>query len=273
MSVRTRRRVQESEHSGPDERWMASYLDMVTVLMCMFIVLFAMSTVDQEKFEALSASLATGFGQEPSDDVDVTSGVVVPPELIDDEGQDFADTGLEAAEREFDELSALRERLRQVLAERGLETDVTFTIDERGLTIGLVSAETFFTTNSTDLSPAATQVLDALGSVLVSAPNEISVEGHADARGSVAPFPTNWELSAGRSTQVLRYLVEAAGLPPRTSQIRGLRRHPSGGRREHPRAARREPPRGHRHPLRRQRGGASADPCRGCCADLPLTCP
>ncbi|MFJ6548771.1 MULTISPECIES: flagellar motor protein MotB [unclassified Microbacterium] len=214
MSVRARRRVQESEHSGPDERWMASYLDMVTVLMCMFIVLFAMSTVDQEKFEALSASLATGFGQEPSDDIDVTSGVVVPPELVDDEGEDFADTGLEAAQREFDELSALRERLRQVLADRGLEADVTFTIDERGLTIGLVSAETFFTTNSTDLSPAATQVLDALGSVLVSAPNEISVEGHADARGSVAPFPTNWELSAGRSTQVLRYLVEAAGLPP-----------------------------------------------------------
>ena len=179
MSVRTRRRVQESEHSGPDERWMASYLAMLTVLMCMFIVLFAMSTVDQEKCEALSASLATGFGQEPSDDVDVTSGVVVPPELIDNEGEDFADTGLEAAEREFDELSALRERLRQVLAERGLETDVTFTIDERGLTIGLVSAETFFTTNSTDLSPPATQVLDAPGSVLVSAPNEISVEGHA----------------------------------------------------------------------------------------------
>lgn len=146
----------------------------------------------------------------------MTSGVVVPPELIDDEGQDFADTGLEAAEREFDELSALREQLRQVLAGR-TETDVTFTIDERGLTIGLVSAETFFTTNSTDLSPAATQVLDALGSVLVSAPNEISVEGHADARGSVAPFPTNWELSAGRSTQVLRYLVEAAGLPPHIS--------------------------------------------------------
>ncbi len=48
MSVRPRRRVQESEHSGPDERWMASYLDMGTVLMCLFIVLFAMPTVDQE---------------------------------------------------------------------------------------------------------------------------------------------------------------------------------------------------------------------------------
>ncbi|CAI7638150.1 unnamed protein product, partial [Penicillium discolor] len=87
-----------------------------------------------EKFEALSASLATGFGQEPSDDIDVTSGVVVPPELVDDEGEDFADTGLEAAQREFDELSALRERLRQVLADRGLEADVLrYLVEAAGL--------------------------------------------------------------------------------------------------------------------------------------------
>ncbi len=62
--------------------------------------------------------------------------VVVPPELVDEKGEDFADVDLAAAQTEFDELSALRERLRQVLAENGLEADVTFTIDERGLTIG-----------------------------------------------------------------------------------------------------------------------------------------
>ena len=66
MSIRRRRRHEPHEENGPDERWMASYLDMVTVLMCMFIVLFAMSTVDKDKFEALSNSLATGFGQKSS---------------------------------------------------------------------------------------------------------------------------------------------------------------------------------------------------------------
>ena len=212
MSVRVRRRVPQEGHSGPDERWMASYLDMVTVLMCMFIVLFAMSTVDQEKFEQLSASLATGFGQVPSDEKDVSEGVVVPPELLHEQGVGFADNALAAARAEFDDLSALRERLRRALAERGLEEEVVFTIDARGLTIGLVSAETFFATNSTDLSPKAVAVLEALGGVLVDTPNEISVEGHADHRSSAAPFPTNWELSSGRATRVLRFLVEAQGL-------------------------------------------------------------
>ncbi|WP_404473045.1 flagellar motor protein MotB [Microbacterium aerolatum] len=213
MSVRARRQVPHNEHSGPDERWMASYLDMITVLMCLFIVLFAMSTVDQAKFEALSASLATGFGQDPTQFADVAEGVVVPEELIDEEGEP-ADPYLNAALEEFEELSALRDRMKDALAQNGLEADVTFTIDDRGLTIGLVSAETFFETNSTNLSAKAVAVLDTLGTVLVDVPNEISVEGHADHRVAAAPFPTNWELSSGRSTQVLRHLVEACGLTP-----------------------------------------------------------
>ncbi|WP_188436203.1 OmpA/MotB family protein [Microbacterium murale] len=213
MSVRARRQVPHEEHSGPDERWMASYLDMITVLMCLFIVLFAMSTVDQQKFAALSASLATGFGQDPTEFADVAEGVVVPPEFIDEKGEP-ADPDLNAAVVEFEELSALRDKLRDVLAQNDLEADVTFTIDDRGLTIGLVSAETFFETNSTNLSGKAVSVLDALGTVLVTVPNDISVEGHADHRVAVAPFATNWELSSGRSTQVLRHLVESGGLPP-----------------------------------------------------------
>lgn len=212
MSVRARRRIPVHEESGPDERWMASYLDMVTVLMCMFIVMFAMSTVDQEKFRALSASLATGFGQAPSELVDVSEGVIVPEELIAEQGEGFADTVLHAAQIEFDELSTLRDRLRDALAEDGLADTVTFSIDERGLTIGLVGAETFFETNRTTLTGTSVAVLDSLGGVLVGVPNQISVEGHADHRNAVAPFPTNWELSSGRSTQVLRHLVEQCGV-------------------------------------------------------------
>lgn len=214
MSIRRRRRAAPEEHHGPDERWMASYLDMVTVLMCMFIVLFAMSTVDKDKFAALSASLATGFGQHPSEVADVSQGVVVPAELLDQKAEGFADIPLAEARTEFDELSALRDRVRKALAQKGLEDAATLSIDERGLTIGLVSADTYFATNSTALSQKAVTILDVLGGVLRGIPNQISIEGHADSRTAVAPFPTNWELSAGRSTQVLRYLVEDRGLDP-----------------------------------------------------------
>jgi len=193
-------------HDGPDERWMASYLDMVTVLMCLFIVLYAMSSVDQEKFDALRDSLATGFGQEPSDDVDM-SGLVVPPELRARDAA-YAAEEMTAARAELDDLERLRDRMQDALAEHGLDQTATFTIDDRGLTVGLIGAETFFQTNSVELTGTAVDVLNALGGVLVDAPNEISVEGHADPRAPTAPYPTNWELSSGRATQVLRHLVE-----------------------------------------------------------------
>jgi len=204
----------ESSHEGPDERWMASYLDMITVMMCMFIVMFAMSNVDQEKFEQLRASLATGFGSEISETRDVSEGVVVPPELIDEEGEGFVETptGPTPAEQEYSSLDDLRSRLEGALAEQGLGDAATFTIDDRGLTIGLVSAETFFDTNSTDLSDRARAVLDAAGAVLAADTHLISVEGHADARPAIAPFVDNWELSTARANGVLGYLVDARGV-------------------------------------------------------------
>ena len=62
MSSRRHRRGHEEEHEN-HERWLVTYADMVTLLMVLFIVMFAMSQVDQKKFNALKDGLAAGFGQ------------------------------------------------------------------------------------------------------------------------------------------------------------------------------------------------------------------
>ncbi|MET0813289.1 MAG: flagellar motor protein MotB [Microbacterium sp.] len=201
---------EEDGHDEPDERWAVSYADMVTVLMCLFIVLFAMSSVDAGKFEQLANSLAEGFGKEPTEGgADTTEGLVIPPDLVSEEGTE--DLTARAAV-EYETLEELRERMRQALAAQGLEQTVEFVIDDRGLKIGLVGAETFFADNSTDLSNVADAVLDIVGDVIATVDNQVSVEGHADHRLPAAPFPTNWELSSGRSTQVARFLVEREGV-------------------------------------------------------------
>lgn len=205
-----RRSFGDDEEVHPDERWMASYMDMVTVLMCMFIVLFAMSTVDQDKFEQLRNSLATGFGAVDVGAVDTAQGVVVTPELADEEAEGFTD--IELAQIEVDDLTALRERIRANLEQVGLAHLVHFTLDERGLTIGLIGSETFFEPDRADLSGQAVQILDAMAPVLVSTVREVSVEGHADRHGTTINFPTDWELSSGRATRVLRRLVEQGGV-------------------------------------------------------------
>lgn len=212
------RPVEEEVHI--DERWMASYMDMVTVLMCLFIVLFAMSSVDKGKYEELRNSLATGFGVDVTEEIDVVEGVVVPP--LYQIGREEDPDAIAIAASELDELRALRDRIHGGLKERGLDPLVQFDISERGLTIELIGAETFFAPNSIRLEQDASTILDIVGPALATSSFPVAVEGHADPRGSPAPFPTDWELSAGRATQVLRHLVERGGMPGERIQSVGF---------------------------------------------------
>ena len=195
---------------------MASYMDMVTVLLCMFIVLYAISTVDSEKFDKLQASLATGFGTEAGETVDTASGVVVKPEDIGMEGDLYEATiqpsNIDLAKKEITDLKAIRDSMYNGLQAQGLADAVQFQITERGLTVGLIGAETFFSGNSVEMTDKALLILGTIAPVLAGIPNEVSVEGHADPVGSSGVYPTDWELSSGRATQVVRYFVERGGV-------------------------------------------------------------
>ncbi|WIB44395.1 flagellar motor protein MotB [Curtobacterium sp. MCLR17_058] len=239
---RAKKSHDEAEH--PDERWMASYMDMITVLMCMFLVLFAMSTVDQEKYIQLKQSLATGFGEVDSQKIDTASGTVVTKDQVED-GSGYStdksqadhstassgtkDTNVDPAstvvpttaskqdlaeaKRELDDLTKLERAIQRNLAKAGQTENVQFTVDARGLIVRLIGSETYFGTNSADLSDQARSIMDAIAPVLKTSAHNVSVEGHADQRNSTAPYATNWELSAARATGVLRDLVERGGMP------------------------------------------------------------
>lgn len=187
-------------------------MDMVTVLMCLFVVLFAMSSVDAAKFEKLKLSLATGFGTTVSTSVDTAEGLVVPPANIGEEGE--VTSNLIMAENELNSLLTIRDQMAASLNQQGLAEGVQFEITERGLTVRLMGADAFFDGNSVDLRPRSRQVLDAVGGVLSGIPNQLSVEGYADPIGSSGPFATDWELSSGRATQVVRYLVDGGIVAP-----------------------------------------------------------
>lgn len=187
-------------------------MDMVTVLMCLFVVLFAMSSVDAAKFEKLKWSLSTGFGTTETAFVDTAEGLVVPPANVGEEGD--VTSNLIIAENELNSLLTIRDQMANSLNQQGLAEGVQFEITERGLTVRLMGADAFFDGNSVDLRPRSRQVLDAVGGVLTGIPNQLSVEGYADPIGSSGPFATDWELSSGRATQVVRYLVDGGVVAP-----------------------------------------------------------
>ena len=200
-------------HGGGEERWMASYMDMVTVLMCLFIVLYAMSTVDADKWENLKLSLATGFGVTQSDYADTAEGLIVPEELIGQAGPAEGYAGYIPEPTEFEQMQQFADTISAQLGDSGLAAAVEFEIEDRGLVVKLTGVDTFFDGNSARLRPDALQVLNAIGPGLADSGRELSIEGHADPRFNPAPYGSTWELAAARATSVLRHLVEACGMP------------------------------------------------------------
>ncbi|GAA1338054.1 OmpA/MotB family protein [Arthrobacter roseus] len=235
MSPRRKSGLPQEEHEEHvDERWMASYMDMVTVLMCMFIVLFAMSTVDANKFEQLRNSLATGFGSVEMAAVDTAEGTVVPAEHVNDEGEGFANaaaapavpvsapepttepagnTDMDRAVAEVEDLRKLQARIDANLQKDHLAKSVRYTIDERGLTIRLISSEAYFLPDRAQLSEKTGQILDAIGPVLATTKHQISVEGHTAKLPETYRYPLDWELSTERSVNVVRHVVEKGRVP------------------------------------------------------------
>jgi chemotaxis protein MotB len=208
--VARRKIAPASGESHTDERWVVSYADMVTVLMCLFIVLYAMSTVDQNKFNALKNSLATGFGVTETQTVDSAEGTIVPKELVNKKGQAFTAAAAAAQAKQLD--TVLKGELEAALKHADLASKAQVTVSSRGVTIGLVGSATYFEGNSATLRAKAVQVLTAIAPPLADRDRVVTVEGHADPHGSPGQFGTDWNLAAARATSVLVYLVDHGGV-------------------------------------------------------------
>ena len=226
----------EEEHEN-HERWLVSYADMMTVLVALFIVLYAISQVDQDKYDQLRTSLAAGFGApqvsilsdgtgpmaETSTDVVIPTIEDIIPTVSDSvqETEVSAVTGdtetvdpgdLAAAKLEYASLENLAAQIEAALAAQGLQGVLQFKIDERGLIIGMVTNEVFFAAESAVLTQTSQIVVDTLSPFILGLPNEISIEGHANTVPT-SVYSSNWELSSDRATQVLRRMVEVGGVP------------------------------------------------------------
>lgn len=225
-------RGHEEEHEN-HERWAVSYADMMTVLVALFIVMYAMSTVDQTKFEELRQSLAVGFGAAGTSIVQGSTGAMagqdsyqIAPDFTtvtdvtgsEGEGGGEAPVSADAtayleAAREYEQLSDITERLTAMLEKEGLAAHVSFRVDERGLIIGLVGSSVFFAADDAALTPVANRVVDTLAGPLREQSRQLSIEGHANVLPS-SRYASNWELSSARATQVLRRFVESGRIEP-----------------------------------------------------------
>jgi chemotaxis protein MotB len=212
---------------------------MMTLLMVLFIVLFAISQVDQKKFAQLKQGLSAGFGApttpfeggeqtlfestQESEALDVGSGVggtVDKPaneQAIKDEVSKRerirAQNQQAAAKQEVENFEKIKQQILAAMQKEGLADTVKFTIDERGLVVTVITSSVVFAGGEALLLSAGQRILDGIGPAIAPLPNRIEVDGHTNQlAATTGSYPSGWELSTARASTVVRYLNRTIGI-------------------------------------------------------------
>ncbi|MDR1858076.1 MAG: flagellar motor protein MotB [Treponema sp.] len=202
---------------APPSTALATYSDMVTLMLCFFLIMFNPDDVTQGQLDAISTSMQTGGLGALAGGLTLSSG----------RSAELGGTimSLPSMEKGRSLGSAMR-RAVSVFSPEVRSNKIRITQDERGLVITLAS-DAFFDPASARINIEATRdILLRLGSYLASsdlAGRKFRIEGHTDSVDvdPTGPWPSNWDLSAARSIAILRYLADM-GIEERRFQISGF---------------------------------------------------
>jgi chemotaxis protein MotB len=204
--MRKRRRHQEEEHEN-HERWLVSYADFITLLFAFFVVMYAISQVNESKYRVLSNSLGDAFGskivstQKPSGSantmIEVPNAKPVARAVKSDQRL--------ANQQKMRELSDALSKVVQPLLKSG---QVRLYQSDEGIHIDIKDTALFAVAQASP-SPESRQMLSGISGVLRTLDNPVRVEGYTDNVPIRNPFyPSNWELSAARAGSVVRLFQE-----------------------------------------------------------------
>jgi chemotaxis protein MotB len=205
------RRRHEEEHEN-HERWLVSYADFITLLFAFFVVMYAISTLNEGKYRVLSDALVMAFrhdrvvtpqstGIAPINRTTAALPHPLRPRVVDPLRKD--------QERKLLELAS---KIKEALAPLVKTGQVRLTQLPRGIAVE-ISASVLFAPGQANLQPDSIAALTAVADVLNGTPDPVQVEGHTDnVPIASAQFPSNWELSTARAISVVRYLA-ARGVP------------------------------------------------------------
>ncbi|MGA2403246.1 MAG: flagellar motor protein MotB [Syntrophobacteraceae bacterium] len=215
-----------SEAEGGEENmlWLATYGDMMSILLIFFVLMFAISTVDKRKFETAMTSISHALGGKISfPQAPPTLQPSPPPESLEDlqkrvEEAKKLPAPLELfkqqAQTEKQALSVLRQQLRGFIEEHQLQEKFTLLDENEGLIL-IAQDMVMFDLGRAEIRPEVLPNLKKIGSILSTMKNDIVVEGHTDDLPiSSGRFASNWELSVMRATSVVHFFVSECGLDP-----------------------------------------------------------
>jgi chemotaxis protein MotB len=229
-----------------EERWLLTYADMLTLLFALFMVLFSISSVNISKYQVLQQSLKSAFSgsilpggrailQSGSESTAAhTPATAEVPSIVPltptPSSTSSSSTGaangaaakpmtsaqlqaalnsMSASVSEQDTFVKLKEKLDAYAKAHGFGNRVQTVIERRGLVVRVLTGNLLFASGSATLQPGADNLLAEVAQLLnLDSSHPITVEGHTDNQPiSNAQFPSNWELSTTRATNVVRFLI------------------------------------------------------------------
>ncbi|MFH0730211.1 MAG: flagellar motor protein MotD [Pseudomonadota bacterium] len=216
-------RKKKAEEHENHERWLVSYADFITLLFAFFVVMYAISSVNEGKYRTLSNSLVDAFKNSPasasalrlemespgrpapSDVTEPCPQTQIPVEMGDPE-QEALMRGIAT-----DILKVL-----QPLVNKG---HVQVAQSPVGVSIA-INAGVLFEPGQAILEKNSIEVLQAVAKVVAKIPNAVLIEGHTDNVVISTPaYPSNWELSTARACSVVRLFIENYVAPTRLTAI------------------------------------------------------
>ncbi|MGI6586805.1 MAG: OmpA/MotB family protein [Lutisporaceae bacterium] len=179
--------------------WMTTYSDMVTLLLCFFVLLFSFATLDVQKFQAIAQSMSGALGV-------LDSGTTMSMEPL------VNSFPIDSPEDETEEFQKLYEEMSEYIKENNLEASITLRLDERGLLVRFLD-DVLFDSGKADLTPRAREIINKVSEIIKQNDKNIRIEGHTDnVPINTFRFPSNWELSTTRAVNVVKYLIEENGI-------------------------------------------------------------
>jgi chemotaxis protein MotB len=199
-----RKKTAVKKGKNQSDRWLLTYADLITLLLGLFVILYAMSKIDVEKYTELVNALGGVFGRE---NPGIFSGERSPiPPIVN---------GVQAQRQKIAQEinSALTGSMKKGL--------VTVTQNERGITVHMME-ELLFASGSAELKASSLYALDTLTGIIARLPNDIRIEGHTDNVPISTPlFPSNWHLSVARAVNTAYYMMGKQRIEPEKISVVG----------------------------------------------------
>jgi chemotaxis protein MotB len=197
-----------------DERWLVTYADMITLLLAVFIVMYALSDTNLRKFNAFAQSLSAAFNTDVLSgqmQFTVTEGEASTP----DQGSASTSSGYLGADAQ-----TIQATIKNFAIEKGIDAGVSVDSVPEGIAIR-IKANLLFAAGRATLDPQSMELLAKVAAVLKPIAQRVRVEGNTDSAPVSGPFyADNFELSAARALAVLHFL-EGSGIDPSRLSMAG----------------------------------------------------